>query len=86
MDESSILYIKSLIKNRSVSILAIMRKNMVKYICKSCKTDCDDITEHMIKVHKFSKWIMEIQLKTNPNTYKNCFEKKVQTPTEIHFS
>ena len=77
MDESSILYIKSLIKNRSVSILAIMRKNMVKYICKSCKTDCDDITEHMIKVHKFSKWIMEIQLKTNPNTYKNCFEKKV---------
>ena len=76
MDESSILYIKSLIKNRSVSILAIMRKNMVKYICKSCKTDCDDITEHMIKVHKFSKWIMEIQLKTNPNTYKNCFEKK----------
>ena len=77
MDESSILYIKSLIKNRSVSILAIMRKNMVKYICKSCKTDCDDITEHMIKVHKFSKWIMAIQLKTNPNTYKNCFEKKV---------
>ena len=77
MDESSILYIKSLIKNRSVSILAIMRKNMVKYICKSCKTDCDDITEHMIKVHKFSKWIMELQLKTNPNTYKNCFEKKV---------
>ena len=76
MDESSILYIKSLIKNRSVSILAIMRKNMVKYICKSCKTDCDDITEHMIKVHKFSKWIMELQLKTNPNTYKNCFEKK----------
>jgi hypothetical protein len=49
---------------------------MVKYICKSCKTDCDDITEHMIKVHKFSKWIMELQLKTNPNTYKNCFETK----------
>ena len=53
-----------------------MRKNMVKYICKSCKTECDDITEHMTKVHKFSKWIMEIQLKTNPNTYKNCFETK----------
>jgi len=29
----------------------------------------------MTKVHKFSKWIMEIQLKTNPNTYKNCFTK-----------
>ena len=63
--------------NRSVSIVAIIKKNMTKYICKSCKPDCDDITEHMIKVHKFSKWIMELQLKTNPNTYKNCFEKKV---------
>ena len=51
---------------------------MVKYVCNSCKTECDDITEHMLKVHKFSKWIMEIQLKTNPNTYKNCFEKKAQ--------
>ena len=56
---------------------------MVKYVCKSCKTDCDDITEHMIKVHKFSKWIMELQLKTNPNTYKNCFEKKAQTRRKI---
>jgi transcription elongation factor Elf1 len=63
--------------NRSVSILVRIEKNMVKYTCKSCKTDCDDITEHMTKVHKFSKWIMELQLKTNPNTYKNCFEKKV---------
>ena len=75
MYKSSILYVKSFIINRSVSILPIIKKNM-KYICKSCKTDCDDITEHMIKVHKFSKWIMELQLKTNPNTYKNCFEKK----------
>ena len=49
---------------------------MVKYTCKSCKTDCDDITDHMLTVHKFSKWIMELQLKTNPNTYKNCFEEK----------
>jgi len=74
--KSGILYMKSLFINRSVSILAMMEKNMVKYICKSCKTECDDITEHMTKVHKFSKWIMEIQLKTNPNTYKNCFETK----------
>ena len=49
---------------------------MVKYTCKSCKTDYNDITDHMLTVHKFSKWIMELQLKTNPNTYKNCFEKK----------
>ena len=77
MHESSILYVKLLMRNRSVSILDKMKKNMAKYTCKSCKTDCDDITEHMTKVHKFSKWIMELQLKTNPNTYKNCFEKKV---------
>ena len=76
MHESNILYVKLVVRNRSVSILVIIKKNMVKYVCKSCKTDCDDITEHMLKVHKFSKWIMEIQLKTNPNTYKNCFEKK----------
>ena len=53
----------------------MIEKNM-KYMCKSCKTDCDDITEHMMKVHNFSKSIMELQLKTNPNTYKNCFETK----------
>ena len=47
----------------------------MKYMCKSCKTVCNDITEHIIKVHKFSEYIMKLQLKTNPNTYKNCFEK-----------
>ena len=47
----------------------------MKYMCKTCKTTCDDITEHMLNVHKFSKSIMKLQLKTNPNTYKNCFEK-----------
>ena len=59
---------------------------MVKYLCKSCKTECDDITEHMTKVHKFSKWIMEIQLKTNPNTYKNCFETKAQTSVRLYLN
>jgi len=29
----------------------------------------------MIKVHKFSKSIVESQLKANPNCYKNSFEK-----------
>ena len=47
----------------------------MKYMCKTCKTACDDITEHMLNVHKFSKSIMKLQLKTNPNTYKNCFIK-----------
>jgi len=47
----------------------------MKYMCRTCKTVCNDITEHIIKVHKFSKSIMKEQLKTNPNTFKNSFEK-----------
>ena len=31
------------------------------------------MTDHIKKVHKFTDWIMEIQIKTNPNTYKSCF-------------
>ena len=51
----------------------------MKYMCKSCKTVCTDMTEHITKVHKFSEFIMKLQLKTNPNTYKNCFVKiKIQ--------
>jgi hypothetical protein len=46
----------------------------MKYMCKSCKTKCNDITEHIRNVHKFTEWIMKLQLKTNPNTFKNCFE------------
>ncbi len=44
-------------------------------MCRSCKKKCDDITEHLMTVHKFSKAIMEFQLKTNPNTFVNAFEK-----------
>ena len=44
------------------------------YMCRTCKTECDDIPEHMITVHKFSKAIVESQLKANPNTFKNSFE------------
>jgi len=47
----------------------------MKYLCKTCKKKCDDIPEHMIKEHKFSKSIVESQLKANPNTFKNSFEK-----------
>jgi len=47
----------------------------MKYFCRTCKKECDDITTHMIKVHKFSKSIVESQLKANPNTFKNAFEK-----------
>ncbi len=49
------------------------RSNM-KYLCRTCKKECDDIEVHMMKVHKFSKSIIESQLKSNPNTFKNAFE------------
>jgi len=44
-------------------------------MCKSCKKKCDDITEHLMTVHKFSKAIIEFQLKANPNSYQGAFEK-----------
>jgi len=47
----------------------------MKYMCRSCKTECDDILKHLMTVHKFSKTTVESQLKTNPNSYKNSFEK-----------
>jgi len=47
----------------------------MKYMCRTCKKECDDILKHLITVHKFSKSIVESQLKANPNTFKNSFEK-----------
>ncbi len=47
----------------------------MKYMCRTCKKECDDIVEHLMKVHKFSKTIVESQLKTNPDSYKNSFQK-----------
>ena len=44
-------------------------------MCRTCKKKCDDVIKHLIKVHKFSKAIVESQLKANPNSYKNSFEK-----------
>ena len=46
----------------------------MKYMCRTCKKKCDDILEHLMKEHNFSKAIIESQLKTNPNSYKNAFE------------
>jgi len=43
-------------------------------MCKSCKKKCDDITKHLMTVHKFSKATVEFQLETNPNCYKSAFE------------
>jgi len=47
----------------------------MKYMCKTCNKKCDDITKHLMTVHKFSKVIIESQLKSNPNSYVNAFEK-----------
>ncbi len=47
----------------------------MKYMCRSCKEKCDDILEHLITVHKFSKTILESQLKENPDCYTHSFEK-----------
>ena len=47
----------------------------MKYLCKTCKKKCDDITKHLMTVHKFSKAIIESQLKSKPNTYESAFEK-----------
>ena len=47
----------------------------MKYMCRSCKKKCDDILEHVMTVHKFSKETIESQLQTNPDTFKNSFEK-----------
>jgi len=47
----------------------------MSYMCRTCKKKCDDIIKHLIAVHKFSEATVESQLKTNPNSYGNAFEK-----------
>jgi len=47
----------------------------MKYLCKSCKKECDDILKHLMTVHKFSKKTVESQLQTNPNSYEHSFVK-----------
>ena len=47
----------------------------MKYLCRTCKKKCDDITKHLMTVHNFSKEIIESQLKANPNSYEHAFEK-----------
>jgi len=58
----------------------------MKYMCKTCNKKCDDITKHLMTVHKFSKGLIESQLKANPNSYVNAFEnlKKDRSKTTIH--
>ena len=46
----------------------------MKYMCKSCKTTCSNIIEHLKKVHGFSESYIKNSLITNTNSYKNSFE------------
>jgi hypothetical protein len=47
----------------------------MKYMCRTCKKECDDIPKHMMTIHKFSKITVESQLKAKRDCYKNFFEK-----------
>ena len=47
----------------------------MKYMCKTCNKKCDDIQKHLMTAHKFSKELIESQLKSNPYSYEHAFEK-----------
>jgi len=47
----------------------------MKYMCKSCKTACSDIVQHIKDVHNFSESYIKDSLKTNSNSYLHAFEK-----------
>jgi len=44
-------------------------------MCRTCKKECDDIQEHLMTVHNFSKTTIESQLRTNQKSYENAFKK-----------
>jgi len=47
----------------------------MKYMCRTCKKECDDILKHLMTVHKFSKVTIESELQKNPDSFKHAFEK-----------
>ena len=47
----------------------------MKYLCKSCKTTCSDIIQHVKKVHGFSESYIKDQLKSNTNSYLHAFDE-----------
>lgn len=46
----------------------------MKYMCRTCQTECDSIPEHIIKVHKFPKTLVESQLKAKKDCYDSSFD------------
>jgi len=47
----------------------------MKYMCRTCKKEINNVSEHLMKVHKFPKSIVEMQLKANPHGYDSSFPK-----------
>jgi len=47
----------------------------MKYMCRTCKTECDDIQKHLMTVHKFSKAIVESSLQANAKCFENSFKE-----------
>jgi len=71
-------HVNNMIEKIKHTVLIVPEKHQeldMKYMCRTCKKKCDDIPKHMMTVHKFSKKIVEEQLKANPNCYKNAFEE-----------
>ena len=56
-----------------LSIISI--RYSMKYLCRTCKTVCKDMIEHVKKDHKFSDKQIERSLETNPDSFKNGFEE-----------
>ena len=47
----------------------------MKFLCKTCNKTCNDVIEHIKKVHGFSDSYIKDQLKTNTNSYLHAFEE-----------
>ena len=45
----------------------------MKYMCRTCNKGCNNITEHITKVHNFSESHIKEDLKNKPDAYKNAF-------------
>ena len=60
--------------SRSVCIVWYFVLGM-KYMCKTCQKPCNDIIEHVKKVHGFSESYINNQLKTSSNSYLHAFEE-----------
>jgi len=47
----------------------------MKYMCKTCQKPCNDIIEHIKKVHGFSESYIKEYVITKSNSYIHSFEE-----------